>query len=185
MLEIPSSMVQELSKEELLLPWFKSSARKNCSIEVLKMLHQCEYELTPRQAKELTWGRFVNVHGVQGRNISADLHQEHLNRVCKESISDLHSNKTEKAITRVGEGIRKTIPVLDQFDNRNHFTSPSGAHRAPQFEKDRDMILQHLKHCNIFSHSEGRSHSKFSKPRDILHAISKDKLTDWIIEHIK
>ena len=33
------------------LPLFKSSARKNYSIEVLKMLYQYEYELTPRQAK--------------------------------------------------------------------------------------------------------------------------------------
>ena len=49
-----------------LLPLF---TRKNYSIEVLKMLYQCEYELTPCQAKELTWERFVYVHQLQSQLI--------------------------------------------------------------------------------------------------------------------
>ena len=72
-----------------LLPLFKSSSRKNYSIEVLNMLCQCEYDLTPRQSQELIWSRFVNTHSAPGRNIPADLHQEHLNRLCKESVRGL------------------------------------------------------------------------------------------------
>ena len=45
-----------------LLPVFKSSGRKNYSIEVLNMLCQFQYELTPRHAQELIWSRFVSTH---------------------------------------------------------------------------------------------------------------------------
>ena len=68
------------------LPLFKNSGRKNYSIEVLNMPCQYNYKLTPRQSAELVWSRFVNVHGLPGRNIPADLYQEHLIRVCKDTI---------------------------------------------------------------------------------------------------
>ncbi len=84
-----------------LLPLFKSSGRKNYSIEVFNMLCQYEYNLTPRKAQELIWSRFISTHNAPGRNIPGDLHQEHLNRVVKDAIRGLHSNKTEKAITKV------------------------------------------------------------------------------------
>lgn len=86
-----------------LLPVFKSSGRKNYSIESLNMLCQCEYQLTPRKAQELLWGRFINTRGVPGSNIPPDLHQEHLNRLVKDAVRGLHSNKSEKAITKVGK----------------------------------------------------------------------------------
>ena len=69
-----------------LLPLFKSSARKNYSVEALNMLCQYHHKLTPRQTQELIWSRFINTHSAPGRNIPVDLHQEHLNRVCKDSI---------------------------------------------------------------------------------------------------
>ena len=75
-----------------LLPVFKSSGRKN---EVLNMLCQFQYELTPRHAQELIWSRFVSTHEAPGRNIPSDLHQEHLNRIVKDAIRGLNTNKTE------------------------------------------------------------------------------------------
>ena len=65
------------------------------------MLCQYEFELTPCQAQDLIWNRFISTHSEPGRNIPGDLHQEHLNRVCKDCIQELGSNKTERAITRV------------------------------------------------------------------------------------
>ena len=44
--------------------------------------------------------RCINVHGVKGRNISFDLHLEHLNQLYKESIKDLGANKTSEGIVR-------------------------------------------------------------------------------------
>ena len=81
----------------------------------MNMLCQCELKLTPRQSAEFLWNRFVNVHGLPGRNISSDLHQEHLNRVCKDAVRGLGTNQTEKSIGRVGKALGTLSPVLDQY----------------------------------------------------------------------
>ena len=67
------------------------------------MLFQHDYSLSPRHSHDLLYGRFINVHGRQGKNIPADLHMEHINRVLKECIHDLGSNQMEQAITRDGK----------------------------------------------------------------------------------
>ena len=77
-----------------MLPMFISSGRKNYANEAMKLLWQHQYALSPRQAAQLLSSRFVNVHGLPGCNIPADLHMEHLNRVCKEAIKGLGANKT-------------------------------------------------------------------------------------------
>ena len=167
-----------------LLPIFKDSGRKNYAVEVCNMLHQYEYQLTPRQSEELIWSRFVNTHGLQGRNIAADLHLEHLNCVCKESIRGLRHNKMEAVITRVAKALGTLSPILEQLDNDNRVNTASGAHRTPGFEEDRDRILHHLKQYNIFSVFPGRSHSSFPKPRDVLHDCNKTTLTQWLTKRV-
>lgn len=167
-----------------LLPLFKSSGRKNYAVEVLKMLCQYEYELTPRQAQELIWSRFVNTHGVRGRNIPCDLHQEHLNRVVKDAIRGLHANKTERAITRAGKALGNLYPILDSYDMDNAVKQPSGAHKTPAFSRDRDLIVQHLHKCDIFTHHHGRFHPSFPKPRNVLHSLDKTVLNEWILTHV-
>ena len=167
-----------------LLAIFKSSGRKNYSIEALNMLYQYEYELTPRQSAELLWNRFINIQGIQGRNIPCDLHPEHLNRICKNAISDLGVNKTEKAIIRVGNVLGTLSPVLQQYDLENHVRDTCGTHRAPKSDKDRDQIILQLQQLEIFSSPESRTHQTFPKPRDVLHDFNHDKLCQWITEHI-
>ena len=67
-----------------LLPIFKSSGRKNYSIEVLQMLNQVESTLTRRESAELIWNHFINTHGhgMKGRNIPCDLHIWNTLTVC-------------------------------------------------------------------------------------------------------
>lgn len=170
---------------QYLLPLFKSSGRKNYSVEVLNMLCQYKYEFTPRQAQELIWSRFINTHGAPGRNIPEDLHQEHLNRVCKDAIRGLRANKVDAAITRIGRALGTISPVLDQFDDQNNVTKLSGAHKAPSAEKDRDIIIQHLQKCCVFPTQLGtRCHPSFPKPRDVLHSLNEAELISWMIKHI-
>ena len=82
-----------------MLPMFVSSGRRNYAIETLNLLLQHDFLLSPRLAEELIWGRFINTHGQAGKNISNDLHCEHLNRLCKAGIADLGPNKTETAMS--------------------------------------------------------------------------------------
>ena len=81
-----------------LLPVFKALDKRNYSGKVLRMLYSCNYMLSPRQSQQLLYSRFINTHGLPGRNIAADLHMEHLNRACKDAIKGLGANKTEKSL---------------------------------------------------------------------------------------
>ena len=75
------------------MPMLLSNGRSNYSIENLNLLLQHDFLLSPRLAEELIWGRFINTHGQAGRNISNDFHCEHLNRLCKNSITHLRAKK--------------------------------------------------------------------------------------------
>lgn len=52
---------------------FKATGHKNYAIELFMSI------LPPYLAEQLKWGRFINSHGLPGKNISMDLHMEHLN----------------------------------------------------------------------------------------------------------
>ena len=151
-----------------MLPIFKNSASKNYSIEVLYMLHQYHYVLPERQAQELIWNRFVNIHGLPGKNIPADLHQEHLNRMCKIALQGLCANKTEKAITRIGKAQGTLSLVLDKFDEENCTSlASSGVHKKLTAEKDRDTIIKQLQQAHVFDYCNShRKHSNFPKPKN-------------------
>ncbi len=76
------------------------------------MLTQYFVILPPNLAEQLKWSRFVNVHGFPGRNISADLHMEHMNRTVKTIIDGLGANKTDTAIVRAGKSVGPVSDIL-------------------------------------------------------------------------
>ena len=57
-----------------LLPVFKSSQRKNYSIEVLHFLYEYTFLASPMHCHQMLWSRFVNTCGRPGTNIPADFH---------------------------------------------------------------------------------------------------------------
>ena len=87
------------------LPLFKCSDRSNYSVEAFNLLFEYEYALTPRMKQQMMWERTVNVHGKPGRNVSMDLHMEHINKECKQAMDSLASNIGNKAINRIGQSI--------------------------------------------------------------------------------
>lgn len=85
---------------------------------MLKLLSTIKLE--PERAHELTWERLVNTKGRTGRNISLDLHMEHLNKFLKELLKNLRSNLNEvnadriaKATNNIKRLIEKTEESLD------------------------------------------------------------------------
>ena len=168
---------------KFLLPLFKGAGRKNYSLEALYFLYQYYFELPPQQAEKLLWSRFVNTHGVVGRNIPGDLYLEHLNRLCKSAVNEKGANKSKKALIFVGKILGVLRPVLDQFDEQNCVTSCSGSHRKPNAHKDRQVLISHLKTLHFFTEQNHRKHCTFPKPKDLLY-IKKDELLEWMEQHI-
>ena len=87
-------------------------------------------------ATGVKWSRFVNAKGGRGRNISCDLHMEHLNRELKKAISGLGANLTKKSISRSAKCLRTVLEVCDNFDSANGVSKPSGKHSQASLEKD-------------------------------------------------
>lgn len=167
--------------EIYLLPIFKASGRTNYSIEAVTMLSQYQFNLTPRQAAELKWNRFINVHEIAGRNIPCDLHIEHLNRTCKDTICGLHANKTPTAITRIGKSLGAFYNTLEQYDKDNGVKNPSGIHHKPSVAKERDMIVMELLLASVFKKQSARKHSSYPHVKMLLHSVSKTSLIDWMV----
>ena len=168
-----------------LLPMFVSSRRKNYAIETLNLLFQHDFLLSPRLAEELIWSRFINTHGHAGKNIPNDLHCEHLNRLCKDSIAHLGANKTESSVNRIARALGTIQPVLDTFDNANNVNSPSELHREANSEKDFKNTLDILLQNSVFVRNPGRRHSSFGNVREPLHSKSRQEIIKWIKEHAK
>lgn len=112
---------------------------------MFNLLCQYQYDLPPLQTEQLKWSRFVNVHGIQGRNIPLDLHQEHLNRLLKGIIKNFGANKKDEAIARSSKALGTLHKMLCQFDKENHIQASSGAHRKPSYKNELNSIIKELK----------------------------------------
>ena len=166
-----------LTTWKYLLPIFKASDRRNYLVEVLLTLYNCYFVYSLCQAKQLLWSRFINTHGLPHKNIAADLHMEHLNRLCKEIIKGLEANKTLSAIKRIGDAIGPLHAVLEDFDNSVLYSNLDASHKFAISQKDRNKILSIV----LDEHKE-RSHSCFSKFQSIFSESNEKKLKKWMIE---
>ena len=167
-----------------LLPVFHNSKRKNYCLEAFNLLCQFHYDLAPQQAAQLIWSRTINTHGIRGRNIPFDLHLEHLNRLCKDSINNLGANKNSKAVVRCSKALGTLYSTLTQFDIDNSVVSFSGAHKKPSFLKDVQAIISDLQKCDVLSVIPGRYHSSFNKPVNVLNMKAPKDCSMWIKEHL-
>ena len=99
-----------------LLLIYRATNRRNYSLEAFRLIAQYDLLLSPHMAQQLIWSRTVNIHSRPGRNIPADLHMEHLNRMCKSSLGGLGPNLSAKSVDRVGKSIGELSKVTDQYD---------------------------------------------------------------------
>ena len=164
----------------LLLP----SKRKNYVIEAFTLLVQYYITLPPRLAEQLKWSRFINVHGLPGRNISCDLHIEHLNRLTKTSIAGLGANKSEKAIIRTGKTVGALSSTIENLDKELHVPTTSGSHSTRSSTKDLKEIVSILQKQQVFQKIQGRKHKSFKNLKtNLIKTIDEHNLKEWMTEH--
>ena len=164
-----------------MLPMFLAAGNTNYACEAANLLLQHFYTVSPRLSAQLLWSRFVNVHGLPGRNIAADLHMEHLNRIAKEAIRFQGSNRTEKAIERVGRSIGTLFTVLDNFDMHNQVPTTFSRQVKPDAQKDIKVIVDELVKCRSFEVEKGRKHSRFPNPKNVLNDKNREEVIAWIV----
>ena len=168
-----------------LLPIFHNSGRRNYTYEAFLFLCQYYHDLPMQQAEQMLYSRFVNTKGVRGRNIPLDLYQEHLNRLCKDCVKGLGSNKTKESIIRCSKALGVLQEMLDNFDDHNNVSIPSGAHKPLSYQQDVRLIVEQLQHSRIFDIVPNRKHQHFTKPKNLLHARPTKDITSWLCDHLK
>ncbi len=157
---------------------FSNSGNRNYACEAANLLIQYNHTLSPHQASQLLWSRFINTSGSPGKNVPVDLHMEHLNKIAKGAIGKLGSNKSIKAIQRIGRAMGTLSPVLNNFDSVNNVVQTTSKQTKPKAHKDIMSIINELNKGQCFTaKSSTRKHSKFPLPKDILTAKSKDSIT--------
>ena len=156
---------------------FRATKHTNYAMEALTLLTQCFVTLPENLAEQIKWSRFINVHGQLGRNISCDLHMEHLNRVAKTAIDGLGANKTEQAIVRIGRCVGKIVSVLENFDKQTGVSEVSGSHSKKSITKDLHQVVEQLRSANVFDTTH--MHKLFGKIKS--RSISLEDLKEWII----
>ena len=170
-----------------LLPISKVSDRRNYSLEALRMLYSYHFSLSPCLKHQLLWSRFVNVHGLPGRNIAGDLHMEHLNHMCKQTIQGIRAKKRKEALTRIGKAVGPLASVTSNFNE--NVLKPTNKHLAGQHKcasvfKDQQIIINELlNHASVFSETTTRSHCHykvFSTKASIFMKVNNKTFEKWI-----
>lgn len=174
-----------LTMWKYMLPIFISTGRKNYAKETLLMLFKHTFLFSPRLSRQLMYSRFVNTHGVIGKNIACDLHNEHLNRLCKDVIHGLRANKKVECITKASQALGNLDAVLTNFDEHWECAKASGRHSKSTQQKDRESIVKELQKMKAVQYVENRPFIGIPRPASLLHKFSKERLGSWINEHIE
>lgn len=164
---------------------FKATKCKNYAIESFTLLMQQAYLFSPRLAAQLVWNRTVNVHGRIGRNISADLFMEHLNRECKDILAGMYSNISEQSMLRVSRALKPLQSAMLAFDIQNEVPLDSGSHTRKSSSADMEKLVKQLfEISNVFTMSaESRTHKNFPQhSSNIMLKLDSTKLKKWMKE---
>ena len=110
-------------------------------------------------AHQLMWNRTVNVHVGNGRNISADLHMEHLNNAYKESVKAAGGQLTDKTIERHSQMLGLQSELGELFNTNlagtTNYSRPRGV-----ICNDRDIciMVKVLQKEHLLKEITGRFH---------------------------
>jgi len=117
-----------INKKRLLLYFKKFKSFSKYSIEMFTTLAQVQALESEQMAHRLTWGRFVNWTGGQGKNIECDTAQEICNRTCKSVVQGMGANKTDKALLRASKAAAGVEEVVSNFDTSTKIHKSSRNH---------------------------------------------------------
>ena len=137
-------------------------------------------------AAQLKWSSTVNTHGRPGRNISSDLHMEHLNREVKTAMSSMGANVTDQSIQRVGRAIKVLSETMVKFDQELGVPRESDYHTTRSSAKDLDRVLKQIfDEAEVFSNIPGRAHVNFPQfASNSMKSLSRKGLEQWVTTNV-
>ena len=129
--------------------------------------------------------RFVNSTVGAGRNISCDLHMEHLNQALKTAMSGLGANVTKGSIARASKCLKVVTDVATNFDDPAGVPFVSERHSEASYKHDLKLIVEELnKRSQVFHYKPKSHHASFRKLNHSIFKLNK-KLKSWFKHHAK
>lgn len=160
---------------------FKAKDKRKYAIQAATLLFQYHYLFSERMKHQLIWSRTVNVHGRMGKNVSMDLHMEHLNRNLKSCIRHLGANVAEKTIQRTGYCLRHLMNITSNYDKSTSIPLESAFHTSRSLSRDLKLVMDELQATDVFNETEKRKHSEFPSFKcNVAGAIKRDDLKAWL-----
>ena len=124
--------------------YFKADHRSKYALEAFNLIAQVEGLLTPRMSHELVWNRCCNPNGGTRKNISLDLHCEHLNRVFKDQLNTFRANIGDHSVDRSAKAIGRMQEMMSHLDKQIGFYTSTGDHIDPSSKEDFQRIMDTL-----------------------------------------
>ncbi|XP_077075461.1 uncharacterized protein LOC143728177 [Siphateles boraxobius] len=168
------------------LLFYKAYGHTQYAYSTLLLTLQVNAMLSPRLAHSLTWNRFWNGKGGAGKNISLDLHLEHLNNFLKSFLRHMGPNMTEQAADRISRSIGVLKDLMDTTDKELEVSKSSGIHHAARQNQDILILVEVIREAELFKDQPGREFTAFPKfDRDILSKLKYSELRGWMRSKLK
>lgn len=166
---------------------YKAYGHTQYAFSTLLLTVQVNFTLSPRLAHSLTWNRFWNGRGGKGRNISLDLHLEHMNNFLKSFLRRSGPNLTEQTANKVSKSLGVLRALMETTDEELEVSKTSGAHRAVCQTEDILLLVEIFQKGELFKEVPGREFSAFPKfKRDLLLAKTTErKVVGWLREKLR
>lgn len=164
---------------KFVLIYFKATNHHQYCHSLIKLFHQIK--LLPDMAFKLIWCRFINTAGYIGRNISLDLHLEHVNGFLKELMKGLRSNVNEKNARRTAHSLNNLMKIVNNIEVVHSIKTTKGHRREPKTAADVKKLAQSYKNAEVFVLKEKRHHDSYPKfEKCILKKLDITGFVNWM-----
>ena len=123
-----------------MLPHFYATGHSKYALEAVKLQLQLK-SLPPRLVNQITWGWFVNTRGGLGHNIPCDYHNEHINKLIKESINHMGANFSQKAMTKIARSVTYVSNLSNRLDQQCGIHPLSSSHTTTNDSADVQKVI--------------------------------------------
>ena len=100
----------------------------------------------------------MNTHGGLERTIPCDLHNEHVNKLFKEIITNMGANLKEEAMTRTVRSVTALASMRETFDKESGVPVATTAHSTRSNVDDIRRVVSVLQSEEVLVVKAGRKH---------------------------
>ena len=163
------------------LVYFRATGHHKYAYALVQMF--CSIKLRPQSAFRLIWGRFINTSGIRGRNISQDLHLEHLNCFLKDLLKNLGTNQDQENAKRIAHSVKNLRTIVQNFETANHITKKYNSHKPQNIVDDVKKLAEAMCKAKLFKEHLGREYESFPRFNESLMTTKQiNSMHRWLKE---